>query len=51
LHNMELRKNLQFHGITEFHDVLTAKERRYDEFRYLLIIKFVLRTNRCDLTQ
>lgn len=51
LHNVELRKNLKLHGITEFHDVLTAKERRCDEFRLSLIIKFVLHTNRCDLTQ
>jgi len=24
LHNVELRKNLKFHGITEFHDVLAT---------------------------
>ena len=24
LHNVELRKNLKFHGITEFHDVSAA---------------------------
>jgi hypothetical protein len=33
LRNVELRKNLYFHCITEFHDLLNAKERRFDEFR------------------